>query len=79
MDAGDVVLLPLLVVLDGLDAQKDHAQHESEQGKAPSPLLRRVSAHQTPIAMVKLERISMRGVGVPQRTSNWCEPATKAG
>ena len=47
--------------------------------QSTSPRLRRVSAHHTPMAMVKLEKISTRVFRVPQTTFNWCEPATKAG
>ena len=43
------------------------------------PLLRRVSAHQTPMAMVKLELMRTPVLAVPQKIFNWCDAATNAG
>ena len=44
-----------------------------------SPRLRRVCAHHTPMARVKLEKISTAVFVVPHTTFSWCEPETKAG
>ncbi len=50
----------------------------SERNRISSPFLR-ISADHTPMAMVKLERISTAVLAVPQPMFNWCDASTKAG
>ena len=44
-----------------------------------SALFLRISAHHTPIAMVKLDVISTAVLAVPQPICNWCDASTNAG
>ncbi len=74
-----MVLLPLLVILDGLDAEEDQAQDkvstEEQNQHALLAHLRRPHAHGHGEAGDDQHRV----FAVPQPMFNWCEASTNAG